>query len=596
MKKYIYLLLCVFVALSGSASAEIIPASRRITWQGNVGVLGDIPARTTIYATLDPSGADDTSAIQTAIDGCPADQVVKLNPGIFNISNSLNFGKNGYGKVLRGSGMGVTIIKGSATFAGNLLVDVLPTNIWGGNYSWDLSYPSPKTLTSSGLTKGSTTVTTSVEHGYTQTDINLGLYVQIDQLWDDTAFPPISPIGSGGACGSSCGRGCSSTDETNCRPFGQIVRVTGIPTSTTLTLEIPLYYDYDISKSPQIAFMGKGPDGGQVNGTVVVGFGIEDLTLDNTLSKKNDIISLTHTVNSWIFRVEMIGQNRDYINMWRTYRNTIRECKMHGMNTVNQPGVGYSILISPGGSANLFENNIMYEAFAMLVSNGTTSGNVFAYNYYGKPQKGFMVPGSIYFHGAHNMMNLFEGNVFETKVASDYVWGTSSHNTFFRNQIKNLPAEDGYGANDNFAVELMKGQQYFNFIGNVIGSVGRESLYEMLYDTNWNLQNVTVYTLGHNSTGVATPGDASVATTLYRHGNWDSVNNYVLWDESNADHSIPDSLYLSSKPAFFGSCAWPSVGSDLSPMVGTLPAKQRYEAGIVKNHGSPKSMMSRPPS
>lgn len=593
MIKYIYLLLCVLV---GSASAEIIPSDRMVTWQGNVGVLGDIPARTTIYATLDPSGADDTSAIQTAITNCPTGQVVKLNAGTFNISSELKFGYRGAGKVLRGSGMGVTIIKGSSSVSGSAIINTQPTNQYGSGFTWDLSWPEPKALTSSGLTKGSTTVTTSVEHGYTQADVNLGLYVQVDQLWDDTADPPISPIGSGGMCGTSCGRGCSGTDETNCRPFGQIARVIGIPTTTTLTLEIPLYYDYDINKSPQIAFVGKGPDGGNVNGNVVDGFGIEDLTLDNTLSKKQDVISLTNTVNSWVFRVEMIGQNRDYINMWRAYRNTIRECKMHGMNASNQPGVGYTIQISPGGSANLFENNIIYDAFAMLVSNGTTSGNVFAYNYYGKPQKGFMVPGSIYFHGAHNMMNLFEGNQFETKVTSDYVWGTSSHNTFFRNQIKNLPTADGYGTNNNFVVELMNGQQYFNLVGNVLGSVGRESIYQMLYNDSWNLQNVTIYTLGHASTGVATPGDPAVVTTLYRHGNWDSVNNSTLWDESNADHSIPASLYLSSKPAFFGSYAWPSVGPDLSPMIGTLPAKQRYDAGIGKNHGAPKSMVSRPPS
>ena len=52
--------------------AEIIPPSRRVTWQGNVGVLGGIPNRTTICATLSPSGGDDYNLIQNAINACPS--------------------------------------------------------------------------------------------------------------------------------------------------------------------------------------------------------------------------------------------------------------------------------------------------------------------------------------------------------------------------------------------------------------------------------------------------------------------------------------------------------------------------------------------
>jgi hypothetical protein len=46
--------------------------------------------------------------------------------------------------------------------------------------------------------------------------------------------------------------------------------------------------------------------------------------------------------------------------------------------------------------------------------------------------------------------------------------------------------------------------------------------------------------------------------------------------------ALPDSLYLSAKPAFFGSNPWPWVdpsGSTPSGRVGTLPAKQRFDAG-----------------
>jgi hypothetical protein len=374
------------ILLTSPFQAEIIPADRIINWQGNVGVSGDIPNRTTICATLIPSGQDDTVALQTAIDNCPSQQVVKLNGGTFNISSPIKMGYYGYGVVLRGAGMGVTIIKGMTSFSsGSSLIDAEPRNQYGGSYVWDLSWPAPLNLTSNGLHKGSTTIQTSSAHGYTSADVALGLYVEVDQLYNASGSPTINPVGSGGACGASCGRGCDGGSETNCRPFGQIVKVIGVPSTTTLALEIPLYYNYDITKNPQVALVGKGPDGGSANGNVIEGMGIEDLTLDNTLSQKGDIVFLAHTVNSWLSRVEMLGQNRSYMSMWRTYRNTIRSCKMHGMNASNQPGVGYTIMISPGGSANLFEDNIIYDAFAAFIANGTTSGNIFAYSHITPP-------------------------------------------------------------------------------------------------------------------------------------------------------------------------------------------------------------------
>ena len=47
-----------------------------------------IPNRTTIYKTLSPNGKDDTSAINAALSGCPAGQVVLLKAGVFRISGT----------------------------------------------------------------------------------------------------------------------------------------------------------------------------------------------------------------------------------------------------------------------------------------------------------------------------------------------------------------------------------------------------------------------------------------------------------------------------------------------------------------------------
>jgi len=67
----------------------------------------------------------------------------------------------------------------------------------------------------------------------------------------------------------------------------------------------------------------------------------------------------------------------------------------------------------------------------------------------------------------------------------------------------------------------------------------------------------------------------------YRHGNYDYVTNAVGWDPKNPLHSLPASLYLTQKPAFFGSNAWPWVEPTASTdagRLGLLPAKVRFDA------------------
>ncbi|HTL61983.1 MAG TPA: hypothetical protein VL261_10075, partial [Nitrospira sp.] len=85
----------------------ILDPSRAIDWT-SVGVTGGIPDRTVICATIDPySGTGDT--INNAIAACPANQVVQLQAGQFNLSSGISF--NGVSNVtLRGAGPDQTFI------------------------------------------------------------------------------------------------------------------------------------------------------------------------------------------------------------------------------------------------------------------------------------------------------------------------------------------------------------------------------------------------------------------------------------------------------------------------------------------------------
>ena len=78
------------------------------------------------------------------------------------------------------------------------------------------------------------------------------------------------------------------------------------------------------------------------------------------------------------------------------------------------------------------------------------------------------------------------------------------------------------------------------------------------------------------------PVDAKVSATTLRHGNFDYLTGTVKWDPAIAKRTLPDSLYLRAKPAFFEAgrgYRWPWVDPAGPVRLHTLPAKARYDAG-----------------
>ena len=84
------------------------------------GIPGGIPKRTTICVTIETgTQGDDTLAIQSAIDNCPTNQVVKLGSGTFTISNTLRLKSD---MVLRGSGLQNTTLQFTADATTNPII------------------------------------------------------------------------------------------------------------------------------------------------------------------------------------------------------------------------------------------------------------------------------------------------------------------------------------------------------------------------------------------------------------------------------------------------------------------------------------------
>src|SRR3989304_5539740 len=90
---YVLLLALPMAAQAAPPWPGILDPSRAIDWS-EAGIPGGIQNRTTVCASLNAStygngSSDATSAIQAALNSCPAGQVVLLSAGKFRINTSL---------------------------------------------------------------------------------------------------------------------------------------------------------------------------------------------------------------------------------------------------------------------------------------------------------------------------------------------------------------------------------------------------------------------------------------------------------------------------------------------------------------------------
>ncbi|MBN1887850.1 MAG: hypothetical protein JW850_07655 [Thermoflexales bacterium] len=77
--------------------------------------------------------------------------------------------------------------------------------------------------------------------------------------------------------------------------------------------------------------------------------------------------------------------------------------------------------------------------------------------------------------------------------------------------------------------------------------------------------------------GIYIPADANGnPADVVIHGN--NLRGTLTWNPAYPQ-TLPASYYLTSKPAFYGALAWPSIGGDMPFGQGTIPALARWESG-----------------
>ena len=234
----------------------------------------------------------------------------------------------------------------------------------------------------------------------------------------------------------------------------------------------------------------------------------------------------------------------------------------------------------------LIENNIIVGANKLIVARSAGAGSVVGYNYVDNAfignYPGWMEVGLNGSHmvGSHHM--LFEGNL-SFNYDSDDTWGGALAMTVFRNHLTGRRRD--YPNQDNVrAVGLMFGSWWHTFVGNVLGEAGRMDgwIYEDPGDgtyghatSKWG-KRFTIWKLGYAPGAWGQAPDPKVRSTVVRDGNFDYLTNTVRWDHE--PRPLPNSLYLTEKPAFFGDLPWPWVDPTGTIKVRTLPAHARFES------------------
>ncbi len=533
-------------ATTSTLIVDIIPSDRRIDW--NPGIPPGIPGNYTLCANVKNSPynavgdglADDTVAFQNALSACSSGTYVYVPAGTYKLTAGLTIPS---GVLLKGDGPALSKLK-----------DYRPAGT--GVYLVQINGYSSSQVSNitAGYAKDSTQITVD-----DATSLNVNDYIMISQL-NETGLA--TDKGYGNTC-TWCG-----PRDLNERAMAQIVKIV-VKNGNDLTLSRPIYY----------ASSGHSPQAMKLGSSIRINSGIQDLYLEriNSIGSGYNIILMQFCVNCWVKNIETYKTGGAHIRMQYTYGNEIRDSYFHEAWGYGS-GAGYGILLITANSDNLVENNIFNLTRHSVVMEGGGSGNVIAYNFSKDPYDSdspTWLSGDMITHGAHPYMNLFEGN-YAANFENDNTWGSSSHNTYFRNHANRSRSITTTLAQR--AIDVQANNHYMNYVGNVLGPAtggGTEGP-----GTNCGTQPIDWRAQGCNTpSGTENPPtDSTVAPTILRHGNYSYASGNTQWDPGVSNYNLPASYYLLSKPSFFGDLPWPGIGPDLNPRVGVLPAKARFDA------------------
>jgi hypothetical protein len=490
--------------------------------------------------------------------------VIELGSGTYTVSSTVTLGK---GVVLRGAGSmgaasgGTTLTKtgaGSVLAIGSSQDQACYSGAYGPAYA---------------LTEDALKETTTVQLGGSASRFSAGDLAIIDQVDDST-------VQEGD---------CRYFKRVDLRSVSQRVEVAAVDAvNGTLTLSSALHWSFR-AIAPYLAQIAR------VTGPVTRWAGIEKLALGGGTNpgyngQMAGGIDVSNAAYCWIKDVQTDGSiGGMHVALTGTYRSVVRDSYFHDSANYGFGTDCYGIVLRCGAADNLVENNIARYMNKPILFNVSGGGNVIGYNY---ADNSWATPAgwqevNIDTHCAFPHMELMEGN-YAPHMGATITHGNAGYLTYFRNYASSQFAPPAvYGATGSqtgniAALQFDAGDLNMTVVGNVLGSSSSNDLGTAPVSATYigsGPGTACIFELGDNSShnGLGT-ADVSY-TTLWWHANYDTVTPGVVYNPAISPRSLPASLYRPTKPAWWpAGGAWPWVGSDLNPMVGSLPAKARADA------------------
>jgi hypothetical protein len=436
--------------------------------------------------------------------------------------------------------------------------------------------------------------------------------------------PSFGPAGDGSRRWFTAGVQQSNGLNRQDRSLVQWMEVSAI-NGSSITFDTPLTYPYHTANAAQLTVTTGSPNSGFLHGA-----GVENLFVWGGMGGDgHGNIAVSYCAYCWVKNVEASWSMGSDIGFYDVFRNVLRDSFVHETPWPNPGGAGYLTTLAAGSSENLIENNVFWYGNKVNTMRATGGGNVFAYNYtddaFGVQYPDSPEAGINAGHYTTPHLELLEGN-YSQNFKGDSYWGNSIYITAFRNWFSARRAAHAplntytyanpgngnclehygdYAGGSRAPVDVQAYSFYNNFIGNVIGMKGQQLLTEpsgcvgpqtsfvlqITTTSQWNTSHsandfpmwqIGTYQATVNITGNWSFVDTTVNTQT-RNGNWDWTTGAQHWygtggttDGAVTPVAIPNSLYLTSKPAFFGTQTWPWV----DPTTGTtykLPAKYCFE-------------------
>jgi hypothetical protein len=580
---------------AATTSRYVLPSGRTTVWNPGLAAVGGIPTRTTVFRTITPSGSDDTAAIQNALDACPSDQVVQLTVGTFQVS--------GEGLTLRTSNITLRGAGANNTHLVQAADAQFPVIIIGQRwYKWF-----QQTALTADAQKGAKSVTLASNPG-----LSVGELVHVSETYDPLLVYYNPDTQNGDYQGWGEGR---QGPQSQSRPVGQAMEVASI-SGNTVTFTTPFHISYRTSHSAHLARISDG----STLAPATQWSGIESLSVENgSGGDGGGNIRVFASMYSWAKNIESHHSIGAAFALDGAFRCELRDSYLHSTPDPNPGGAGYGIVLDSYTADSLIENNISWNFNKVMAMRSSGGGNVIGYNYfedgYGGGYPTIVEVGLNGSHMAGSHHELFEGNQ-AFNFDSDSYWGTQIYFTVFRNHLttlrRSMPGVQ-VALSDEMnrrGIGLTVNQWWHSFVGNVIGypegylqspAVGHAypasfspEIQSSQFAYEWlggPFDKTPIWQLGYDGSHWYETQDALVQARTLRDANFDYFTRAVHWHGvggtgvgamPNPAPTLPNSLYLTTKPAFFGTGVWPWVdgGSAANPLPGTLPARMRFDAGV----------------